>query len=352
MKKLVLLLILLMGVQTQADAQFLKKLGNAIDKAAKKVDQVASTVLGDPSTSNTSNDKARSVGKPYQIGDTKVTIKGEQMPDIVISDLSAARIYSDNRVLFNFQLNNTSMEKSYSIYMGIGDNDNTIFVDASGNQFSHGWTDLGNDSFTLYDCTKDAKILDDTKLNCRMLIAEVPTQVTAFKRGELHLSYMGTHDTWPTRIYYRLDNIPIKLRPCLQRDGVHGEANILLGSTIASLPNAVDSIYDHYTVQDYDFSGKACKLVTFTLGNEPVLYALSYDHSTLALMVLESSHICFKVGEHFYRVGSNLSHKDADFCTKQNEHNLVFKDMLIVTQDDPKMYDDVITTVYAGSLPQ
>ena len=349
---MVLLLILLMGVQTQADAQFFKKLGNAIDKAAKKVDQVASTVLGEPSTNTTGNNEARAVGKPYQIGDTKVTIRGESMPDIVISDLSAARIYGDNRVLFNFQLNNTSMEKSYSINMGIGDNDHTIFVDANGNQFSHGWTDLGNDPFTLYDCTKNAKILDDTKLNCRMLIAEVPTRVTAFKRGDLHISFMGSQDTWPTRVFYRLDNIPIKLRPCLRRDGVHGEADILLGSTIASLPNAVDSIYDSYTVQDYEFAGKATKLVTFTLGNEPVLYALSYNHTTLDLMVLNSSHICFKVGEHYYRVGSFLTYEDAKFCTKQDEHNLVFKDMLIVTQDDPKQYNDVITTVYAGTLPQ
>ena len=352
MKKLILLLILAMGVNTQAEAQFFKKLGNAIDKAAKTVDKAANTVLGDSKTSNNSNNEPKAAGKPYLIGETKVTVNGQNMPDIIISDLSAARIYSDTRVLLNFQLNNTSKEYSYSFNLGIGDNDATVFVDASGNQYSHGWTDLGEHSFTLYDCTNNCKILDDTKLNCRMLIVNVPTRVTAFKRGELYASYFGPHDSWPNNISYRLDNIPIKLRPCLQRDGVHGEADILIGSTIASLPNAVDSIYDSYTVQDYEFADKACKLVTFTLENEPVLYALSYDHSTLALMILEVPHISFKVGEHYYRIGSNLRDDDARFCTKQGEKNLVFKDMLIVTQDGPKGYDDVITCVYAGSLPQ
>ena len=350
MKKFIIALILIAGVQGQANAQFLKKLGNAIEKAAKTVDDVANAVLGESNTSN-SNNKERQVCKPYMIGDTKVSIYGEQKTDILLSDLSAARIYSDTRVLLNYQLNNTSMEKSYNINMGIGDNDKTLFVDDSGKQYSHGWTDLGG-GLTLYDCTKSATILDDTKLNCRMLIIEVPTSVTSFKKGELPASYMGKHDTWPTRISYRLDNIPIKLRPCLQRNGVHGEDHILLGATIASLPNAVDSIYDHFIVEDYKHGTKTFKQVTFFLGNEPVLYAFSSDHSTLAAMYVDTSHICFKIGENYYRAGSYLSYDDSKFCTKQGDHQLVFKDMIIVTQDDPKKYDDVITAVYIGKLPE
>lgn len=57
MKKILIILILMMGVNNQADAQFFQKLGNAIDKAAKKVDKavqtvdkVASTILGEPNT--------------------------------------------------------------------------------------------------------------------------------------------------------------------------------------------------------------------------------------------------------------------------------------------------------------
>lgn len=350
MNKIIIALALLIGVQGQADAQFLKKLGNAIDKATKTVDNVANTVLGDANTSS-SNNKEQRVCKPYMIGQTKVSIYGKKMPDIVLSDLSASRIYGDTRVLLNYQLNNTSMENSYHVNMGIGDNDYTLFVDEGGKQYSHGWTDMGG-GLTLYDCGKSATILDDTKLSCRMIVITVPTSVTSFKRGDLHASYMAKHDTWPNNIFYRLDNIPIKLRPCLKRDGVHGEADILLGSTIASLPNAVDSIYDRYTVEDYKHGTQTFKQVTFFLGNEPVLYALSYDHSTLAAMYVNTSQIFFKVGENYYRAGANLSHDDAKFCTKQNGHNLLFKDMLIVTQDDSMKYDDVITSVYIGQLPE
>lgn len=355
-KKILIALIMVLGVQTQADAQFLKKLGNAIDKAAKTVDKVANTVLGDPSTesnNSTTNNNMGKVGKPYQIGDTKVTIQGKKMPDIILSDLSAARIYSDTRVLFNYQLYNTSMENSYYINMGIGDNDHTIFVDHNGGQYTHGWTDMGRGDFVLYDCGEGAKILDDTKLNCRMLIASVPNSVKAFKRADLPLAFQTEQDYWNTNINYRLDNIPIKLRPCMQRDGVHGEADILLGSRIATLPQAVDSIYDHYTVSDYKHGFNTYKQVTFYMGNDPVFHALSYDNSTLAMMYIDMpSRIFFKVGEHFYRVGTLLDYKDAKFCAKQgDEYNLLFKDMTIITQDDPKSYsNNIITGIYIGKF--
>ena len=50
MKKFIIAIILIAGVQGQANAQLFKKLGNAIEKAAKTVDDVANTVLGESGT--------------------------------------------------------------------------------------------------------------------------------------------------------------------------------------------------------------------------------------------------------------------------------------------------------------
>ena len=55
MKKLLIILALMLGAYNQADAQFLKKLGNAIEKAAQTVDNVANTILGEPNSSNQKN---------------------------------------------------------------------------------------------------------------------------------------------------------------------------------------------------------------------------------------------------------------------------------------------------------
>lgn len=92
MKKIIIILVLLMGVNNQADAQFLKKLGNAIDKAAqkvdkavKKVDKAASSILGEPNSSNQNNKKAQKTDnskqaptQTQQTTQTQLTTKSSQ----------------------------------------------------------------------------------------------------------------------------------------------------------------------------------------------------------------------------------------------------------------------------------
>ena len=81
MKKIIILIALLLGAQPQADAQFFKKLGNAIDKTAKAVDKAldkAGEILDSPNQAKTKsakdNNKAqtanadKAVTKVMQIG--------------------------------------------------------------------------------------------------------------------------------------------------------------------------------------------------------------------------------------------------------------------------------------------
>lgn len=60
MKKFLIIFTLLLGVQNQANAQFFKQLGKALEKAANTVDNVANTILGTPDTSNNNKNAQKS----------------------------------------------------------------------------------------------------------------------------------------------------------------------------------------------------------------------------------------------------------------------------------------------------
>lgn len=354
MKKFFIALILLTGVQGQANAQFFKKLGNAIDKAAKTVDNVANTILGDPNQSNNSNNKKRAIGKSYNIGDTKVTQFGTKDSGMKITDLSCYRTYGGTSVVLNFQLYNGT-EYTYDIISGfseISSDASCLFIDHNGDQYTEGWTDLGTKDFTLFNCQKNGKILDDSKLNCRLLVAKVPTKVDVFKRAEIPISYITKNQTFHDNCSFRLDNIPIGVNPAIKSNGIYGEGQVMLGDNIKDLPQAINRMYDDFTITDYPYQNKTLKLLTFNLKGEPMFKALSYDEQTIAMIFVDTPIIPFKVGDRFYRVNEHINTDDYSFFTKQDDGNYLFKDMLITQVDDPKSIYDMIGGIYIGEFPK
>lgn len=353
MKKILIALLLITGAQSQANAQFFKKLGNAIDKASKTVENVADAILGEPSN-NSDSKKARMIGKAYQIGETKVSQYGQNDSGFKITNLSCTRVYGSKKVILNYQLYNTT-EYSYDIIMGFHEmagEGTCLLVDHEGTQYRHGWTDLGEGSemFSLYDCQKNAKILDDTKLNCRLLIADVSSKVKSFKRAELPIAYIAKNQTWHANCTFRLENIPITLLPSLKADGVHGEGNVLLGDSIKAIPQSIYMMYDRYTITDYP--DKNIKMFTFFKDGETMFKALSYDQATIALIIIDTPNVPFKVGDNFYRIYQHIKDEDINFCTKRDDGNLIFKDQIIAMVDDPKQYGDMINQVLVGQLPK
>ncbi|MBQ6079961.1 MAG: hypothetical protein IJK93_06765 [Muribaculaceae bacterium] len=351
MKKILIALLLITGAQGQANAQFLKKLGNAIEKASKTIDDVADAVLGDNNSNSNSNKKERMIGKAYKIGETKISQYGRKDSGIKITNVSATRVYGHKNVILNFQLYN-STEYSYDIIMGFFETGGgCMLVDDNGNQYTHGWTDLGEggEVFNLYDCQKNAKILDDTKLNCRLLIADVPSKVVRFKRAELPIAYITKNQTFHDNCTFKLENIPITLLPSLKADGVHGEGAVLLGDSIKAIPQSIHMMYDRYNVTDYP--DKNIKMFTFFKDGETMFKALSYDNETIAMIFLDTPKVPFKVGDSFYLVNKHIKDEDIKFCTKKDDGNLVFKDQLIKMVDDPKNYGDMIGQVFIGKLP-
>jgi hypothetical protein len=353
MKKILIALLLITGAQGQVNAQFLKKLGNAIEKASKTIDNVADAVLGENNSNSNSNNKERMIGKAYKIGETKISQYGKKDSGIRITDVSATRVYGSLKVILNYQLYN-STEYTYDIIMGLYETGGgSILVDDNGNQYAHGWTDLGEggETFSLYDCQKNAKLLDDTKMNCRLLISDVSAKVVRFKRADLPIAYIKKNQTFHDNGRFRLENIPITLLPSLKADGVHGEGAVLLGDSIKAIPQSIYMMYDRYTVTDYPHQGKNFKLLTFFKEGEIMFQALSYDRETIAMMYLETPNVPFKVGDNFYYVNKHIKDEDIKFCTKQDNGNLVFKNQLITMVDDPRSYGNMIGQVFIGQLP-
>ena len=340
MKKIIIALALLIGVQGQADAQFLKKLGKAIDKASKTVDDVANTILGDTDTSSNQTSKTTKNSKPYQLGESKITIIGDN-PGVSMTKLHATRVYGSKNVILNMQLYN-STDESWEIYTEIGSYCEA--VDDNGNQFKKGGVDMGNGEFTTHRTGNT--ILDDTKLNMRLLFSHVNLDDTRFKRVVMNYYYLD-HDYKLHDGTFRMDNVPITLLPSLKADGVYGEGKVLIGSAITSLPDTIPYMYDSYTVNQINNDGKTYKLVTFTLDDEVMFKAISTDQTTIGYICVDTPHVQFKVGENFYAV-DNYLYQDDKFCTPNSNGDLTFKGLTLKREKSPTTYREEIKRVYAG----
>lgn len=342
MKKFIIAIILIAGVQGQANAQLFKKLGNAIEKAAKTVDDVANTVLGESGTTKgkTKDNSKKVNGKPYTIGDTKISIIGDN-PGVSITKLHATRVYGSKDVILNMQFYNSS-DDSWKIYTEIG---YCVAIDDNGNQFKKGGVDMGSGEFTIYRTANT--ILDDTKLNTRVLFSHVNLDDTRFKRVEMNYYYLD-NDCNTHNGTFRMDNVPINLLPSLKADGIYGEGKVLVGAAIASLPASIPYMYDNYTTSQFsNKEGKTYKLVTFTLDGEVMFKAISADQSTISYICVDTPYVQFKVGENFYKIDDYL-YRDDKFCTPNANGDLTFKGLTLKREKNKSTYKEEIKCVYAG----
>ena len=341
MKKILIALILIAGVHGQANAQFFKKLGNAIEKASKTVDDVTNAILGEDSnnSSNTPNNKKQKT-KSYQLGDTKVSIIGEN-PGVSMTSLHATRVYGSKDVILHMQFYNSS-DESWKIYSDI---DYCVAVDDNGNQFTKGGLDMENDNTFSSDRTA-MTILDDTKLNMNLLFNYVNLDDTRFKRVEMGYYYLD-HDYHTLDGTFRMDNVPITLLPSLKSDGVYGEGKVIIGSAIANLPQAIPYMYDNYTISKFTNDGKSYMLITFTLGGEVMFKGISADQTTISYICVDTPHVQFKVGEKFYKIDDYL-YQDDKFCTPNANGDLTFKGLLLKREKSPVTYREEIKRVFAG----
>ena len=329
MKRILIALILLTGVQGQANAQFLKKLGNAIENVAKKIDHAASSILNGQSKTS----------KSYQLDNTKVSITGDN-PGVNMTKLHATRVYGSKDVILDLQLCNNS-DESWKLYSDI---DYCVAVDDHGNQYKKGGVDMGSGRFE--DERTSNTILDDTKMNMRLLFNHVNLDETRFKRVDMGYYYSDPESKTHNGAF-RMDNVPITLLPSLKGDGVYGEGKVLIGSVIEDLPQSIPYMYDSYKTSQLNKNGKTYTVVTFTLDGNVMFKGISSDNTSIKYICVETPHVQFKVGEHFYQVDQYL-YQDDQVCSPNASGDLTFKGLLFKREENPITHQKEIKRVYAG----
>lgn len=342
MKKFIIAIILLAGVQGQANAQFLKKLGNAIEKASKTIDDVANAVLGDTnSTSNTTQskkkDKEKRVGRPVQIGNATIECYGEET-GLEFNLVSVERRYSGSMVRVAFQLTNpTSQEINVEMSCSRG----AYLLDQSGRKYSclyfnlNGFTGQDNGSVT---------IAEGTKVLCQLYFDDVPSDVTDFQ-----LIYLGMLIRPGFKdCSFRVKNAPLTLLPAITSKGIFGASRIRLGDRIATLPKTFEGLYDSFNVEEVaDEESDFVKTVTFFLKGEEVFTAFSYDGTTIEYITLTTPLVAAKVHNKFYRCGENVSGQTYKGGFSRDDYGTLIYNGIMFDED----VDNKVCTIRIGEQP-
>ncbi len=296
MKKLIIILALLLGANCHADAQFLKKLGNAIDKATKTVDNVANTILGDSNMNKSQSKKEKRVGKPVQIGNTTIECYGDN-PGMGFNWIGAERRYGGYTVHVSFQLENQTYQEMH-VEMSSMQGNPSYLLDLDGNKYNCGSYNL--DNFTAENAW--VTIAEDSKVQGHIYVGDVPSNVK-----ELQLVYLGFHVN-RNKCSYRLKNVPIKLLPAITNKGIFGASQIKLGDKITTLPKTFEGLYDSYVVEDInDEDSDFEKVVNFYLKGKEMFTGFSYNGTTIEYIVVTTPLVATKIHGKFYRCGENVS---------------------------------------------
>ena len=336
MKKIIILIALLLGAQPQADAQFFKKLGNAIDKTAKAVDKAldkAGEILDSPNQAKTqsakNNNKAQTantdnaVTKTIQIGSSTLTMSGDN-PGTNINWMGLYRIYGSTTVSSYFQLINEAELKVTISF----ENDNYT-LDPQGQQYWDVAANSGNRTIGPWNLEPAVKGMYSFHFQ------DVPASVTQMQMVHISLSsYLGENGR-PYWYSFRIQDAPIKILPALTDKGIFGERQIKLGQNISSLPATFDGVYDRFTITDENDEGDIVKVIHFYLNGEETLTAVSDDKTTIGSMSVNAPVVYVKIGRGYYRCGDSINFEDEMKCERVGDYEtLTYKGVWLNASED------------------
>ncbi|MBR1882296.1 MAG: hypothetical protein IJ808_04670 [Muribaculaceae bacterium] len=338
MKKILILIALLVGFQSQADAQFFKKLGNAIDKAAKTIDSVSKSnqkTTKQQSSQSQASSGGKQIGESLKTENGTLTLHGDN-PGMNINWMGLYRIWGNTTVSAYFQLINQA-ELKLSVDLIYPQN---YMLDNMGRQYTDDVAKAGNRTVGPYSIEPGAKALYSFHY------PDVPASVKQMQLVYLGvISYIGEQGG-SCEYSFRIQDAPIKILPALTASGVFGDQQVKLGQTISSLPQSFPGVYDKYVVTDDNDEGEVTKLVTFYLNGEETMSAVSNDLKTLNSIIISSRTVYFKVGKNYYRLGDKVSYDDVSKCERIGDYQtLSYKEVFFNDDKDDVGYT-IINNAY------
>lgn len=308
MKKIFIALVLCLGVQTQADAQFLKKLGDAIEKGAKKLNQTAEKLdkaLGGSQTqgsgtaanaSNQTNKEDQMIGQTVKIGQSTLAKFGDN-PCVDINWQGLYRIYGSTIVSASFQLINMG---ELRVSVSWHDSARNYALDTQGRQYRDEAALAANRTVGPYHLEPGAKALYSFNYE------DVPASVQEMQMVLLGVNSNLGQQTGGHHYSFRINDAPISILPAVTAKGIYGQQKVLIGQTIASLPKVFPYVYDAYTVSTEEDEGETTTIVTFTLNGQETMTAISNDNKTIANIDIRTSAVYAKVGRNYYCCGNQM----------------------------------------------
>lgn len=304
MKKILIALALCMGFQAPADAQFLKKLGDAIEKGAKKLDQATekldkalggSQTQGSGTTQQTSKE-GKMIGQPVKIGQSTLSKYGDN-PGMNINWQGLYRIYGSTVVTAYFQLIN---EGELKLSVSFWESDRNYALDQQGRQYWDTSAMAGNRRVGAYSLEPGAKALYTFNYQ------DVPASVKEMQMVLLGPDSNIGEQTWGHKYSFRINDAPITILPAITDKGIYGEQTLLIGQSIAQLPKTFPYLYDNFTVTEDDDEGETTTIITFTLGGQETMTAISTDQKTIANLDVRSPNVYVLVGREYYCCGNQI----------------------------------------------
>lgn len=316
MKTIIIALFLLAGNQTQADAQFLKKLGKALDKVAAATESLTQKANTTQTTNADEDIDERLVGKPVKVGVSTVSTHGDNQ-GLVINWLGAERIKGSDNVTVHYQLINQA-GLTLNVSMGsAGKQGGTYLLDQQGRKYSETLINMGGLSMR-YD--NGCEIAADTKIRCSTTFENVPNTVNNLQMAYLSYSLTVGSETWGHGGSFRIKDIPIRQLPIINAKGIFGETQVRLGDKIASLPKTFDGLYDTYTIGNEDFEGETYQVLTFTLNGKETMSAISYDNQTIDYIIVKSPNVYCLIHKRYYTCGSNIDYEESQSDFSMNDY--------------------------------
>lgn len=333
MKKILILLALCMGVQTQADAQFLKKLGDAIEKGAKKLDQATEKLdkaLGGSQTqsggtSQQTSKEGKMIGQPVKIGQSTLSKYGDN-PGVDINWQGLYRIYGNTVVTAYFQLIN---EGELKVSMGLVDSDRNYALDPQGRQYWDEAAMAGNRRVGAYSLQPGAKAL--YTFNYQDVPASIKEMQMVLLGATSSIGEQGAGHYYS----FRINDAPISILPLITAKGIYGQQQLLKGQAIADLPKTFPGLYDAFSVSTEDDEGETTTIITFTLQGQETATAISNDQKTIANLDVRGANIYARVGRNYYSCGNQMRFlKGESGVTEDPDYGQVSYQGLYFDEDD------------------
>ncbi|MDD6227555.1 MAG: hypothetical protein PUA94_00745 [Bacteroidales bacterium] len=277
-----------------ADAQFLKKLGNALNKGKNALEKVAN------STSSTQSSYGKQLGKSIKLGDMTMTAYGDN-PGVGFNFDTCLR--DGNNVILYFQLPNQCGRDIENVWIRNYEPNETEAFNANGSKYTVARIAFGdrgsNEGLTV-------NIPANGYVNGAIVITGVPADVKELHKVVFRLSGQYVMDAVTHSYTFVLDNVAIKDKEADSTQSVsytkpaegwmmtsEGVGPVKLGASVKSLPAKVDGLYTKMEDGCYFYNG-----------DEQVMYVELNGDKIRGISVC-GKNVGIKIGGKIFRVGGD-----------------------------------------------